>query len=211
MNGPRVSTSEIGGDASRDTRLLLGSLGDELPAPVPHPVLVVLNGLPGTGKSYFARMLADRMPLAVLESDALRKALVRSPRYTAGENRRLFGALHEVVDLLLARGIPVLADATNTREAHREQLYEIARRHGARVMPVLLDAPEATVRRRLEQRMAESPRMGNSDADWRVYRRLLAAWEPIGSDRLVVDTSRDILPAVGDLAREIDRYVREGK
>ena len=78
-------------------------------------------------------------------------------------------------------------------------------------MPVLLDAPEATVRQRLERRMNESPHGDSSDAGWPVYQRLLAAWEPIGREHLVVDTSRDSRPAVDDLAREIDRWVREGK
>lgn len=211
MNGSTVNTNEIGESASSDTRRLLSSLGDELPAPVTYPVLVVLNGLPGTGKSYFARQIAERVPLAVLESDALRKVLVRSPSYTARENTQLFRALHEMIELLLARDVPVLLDATNTRESHRENLYEIARRHGARAMPVLLDAPEATVRQRLERRMNESPRGDSSDAGWPVYQRLLAAWEPIGREHLVVDTSGDIRPAVDDLAREINRWLREGK
>ena len=211
MNGSTVNTNEIGESASSDTRRLLSSLGDELPAPVTYPVLVVLNGLPGTGKSYFAWQIAERVPLAVLESDALRKVLVRSPSYTARENTQLFRALHEMIELLLARDVPVLLDATNTRESHRENLYEIARRHGARAMPVLLDAPEATVRQRLERRMNESPRGDSSDAGWPVYQRLLAAWEPIGREHLVVDTSGDIRPAVDDLAREINRWLREGK
>ena len=211
MNGSTVNTNEIGESASSDTRRLLNILGDELPAPVTYPVLVVLNGLPGTGKSYFARQIAERVPLAVLESDALRKVLVRSPSYTARENTQLFRALHEMIELLLARDVPVLLDATNTRESHRENLYEIARRHGARAMPVLLDAPEATVRQRLERRMNESPRGDSSDAGWPVYQRLLAAWEPIGREHLVVDTSGDIRPAVDDLAREINRWLREGK
>jgi len=211
MNGSTVNTNEIGESASSDTRRLLNSLGDELPAPVTYPVLVVLNGLPGTGKSYFARQIAERVPLAVLESDALRKVLVRSPSYTARENTQLFRALHEMIELLLARDVPVLLDATNTRESHRENLYEIARWHGARAIPVLLDAPEATVRQRLERRMNESPRGDSSDAGWPVYQRLLAAWEPIGREHLVVDTSGDIRPAVDDLAREINRWLREGK
>lgn len=210
MNGPMVSTHEIGEKASGDTRRLLSSLGDELPSAVPHPVLVILNGLPGTGKSYFARQLANQVPLAVLESDALRKALVRSPNYTARESTRLFRALHKMIELLLAQEIPVLLDATNTREAHREQLYEIAHRHGTRAMPVLLEASESTIRQRMELRMAEGPRRDRSDADWQVYLRMVAAWEPIGREHLVVDSSGDIGPAVDSLAREIDRWVREG-
>ncbi len=207
-NGLRVSTREIDEKVSSDTRRLLMSLGDGLPTPMPHPVLVVLNDPPGTGKSYFARQLAKRVTLAVLESDALRKVLARAPRYTAGESTRLFRALHEMLDLLLAQGIDVLVDATNTREIHREQLYEIAYRHDARAMPVLLDAPEATVRQRLTLRMAGNPRQDSSDADWQVYRRMQATWEPIGREHLVVDTSKDIGPAVDELAREINRWVR---
>ena len=149
--------------------------------------------------------------MAMTASDALRKVLVRSPSYTAQESARLFRALHEMIDLLLARDIPVLLDATTTRETHREQLYEIAHRHGARAVPVLLDAPEATVRQRMDLRMAGNPRRDSSDADWQVYRRLVAAWEPMGREHLVVDTSRDIRSAVDDLAREIDRWVREGR
>lgn len=211
MNEHGIAAAAIEDRTSPDARRLLSSLEDGLPEPVRHPVLVILSGLPGTGKTYFARRLVERVPLAMLESDALRKLLVRSPSYTARESTRLFRAVHETIDGLLAREIPVLLDATNTRESHREQLYKIADRHGASAVPVLMDAPEATVRRRLEERAVEGGRPDRSDADWDVYLKLRAAWEPIRTEHLVVNSSQDIRPAVEEIANEIGRRMREGR
>ena len=57
-----------------DVERLADSLG-QLPEPVAKPAFVAVRGLPGTGKSYFSSKLAERLPLAILESDALRKVL----------------------------------------------------------------------------------------------------------------------------------------
>ena len=62
------------------------------------PLLVILSGLPGTGKSHFARELTNRVPFLVIESDRLRKVLVRHPQYTAGEHARVFAACHHLIE-----------------------------------------------------------------------------------------------------------------
>ena len=48
-----------------------------IPGPVAGPTLVVVSGLPGTGKSYFSARLAEKLDFLVLESDALRKTRPR--------------------------------------------------------------------------------------------------------------------------------------
>jgi len=82
------------------------SLG-QLPEPTVNPAFIVVSGLPGTGKSYFCRSLAERLPFPILESDALRKVLYPSPNYSPGESNRLFGACHLLIEELLRRGIPL--------------------------------------------------------------------------------------------------------
>jgi hypothetical protein len=195
------------GDAGR----LLASL-PSLPEPLARPVLVVVCGLPGAGKSYFARRLAARFPLLHLESDALRKALFPRPTYSADESARLFPAIHRLIDHLLQRRVPVLLDATNLVEAQRRPLYRIAERHGA--LPegkglalVWVEAPEAVVRERLARRSAgrQGPE-DRSDADWAVYQRLRGTAEPIVRSHYVVDTSQDITPAVRRLARKLAEW-----
>jgi hypothetical protein len=68
-----------------DAQQLLENL-EQLPEPVVRPVFIVVSGLPGTGKSYFCRRLAERTPLIILESDAMRKALFPSPVYSTEED-----------------------------------------------------------------------------------------------------------------------------
>lgn len=189
---------------ARDVERLRESLGP-FPEPVARPALVVLTGLPGTGKSHFVRRLAERLPLLVLESDALRKVLAPRPTYSPEESRRLFDASHIIIEVLLDRGIRVAFDATNLSEAHREGLYDIADRAGAKLVIVRVRAPEELVRQRLARRTQGLDSDDKSEADWAVYRRMKLGVERIGRRHFVVDTARDIGPALDRVVREATR------
>jgi predicted kinase len=165
--------------------------------------LVVVSGLPGSGKSYFCRRLSSRHPIARLESDALRKALFGQPTHSPEESRRLFAACHYVLDRLLGAGISALLDATNLREVHRRRLYAIADRHGAKLVLVSLRAPAAVVEERLAARSRRADPQDISDAGPEVYQRMLSSDEPIERPHIVVDTSADIEPAVEAVLREL--------
>lgn len=189
---------------ARDVERLREGLGP-LPEPVVRPALVVLTGLPGTGKSYFVGRLAERLPLLVLESDALRRVLAPRPTYSTEESRRLFDASHSLIEALLGKGIRVAFDATNLSEAHREYLYNIADRAGARLIIVRVRAPEELVQQRLARRTQGLDSNDKSEADWAVYRRMKPAVERIGRRHFVVDTARDIGPALDRVVREATR------
>jgi hypothetical protein len=179
-----------------------------LPPPRSTVALVVVSGLPGSGKSHFCRRLASRHPIARLESDALRKALFDQPTHSPEESRRLFAACHLVLDRLLGAGISALLDATNLREVHRRQLYAIGDRHGAKLVLVSLRAPAAVVEERLAARARRSDPADLSDADTEVYQRMRSLDEPIERPHIVVDTSADIEPAVEAVLRELEERRR---
>ena len=187
-----------------DIEILTGSLGP-LPEPVIKPVLIVVSGLPGTGKSYFSRKLTERLSFLVLESDALRKALFPVPSYGQEESTRLFQTLHRLIERLLKRGIPVILDATNLSETHRERLYHIADRVGARLIVVRMEAPPELVRERLKARQARPDTADKSDADWNVYQKMKPTVQAIRRQHYAVDTSRDIAPALDRIVREARR------
>ena len=169
--------------------------------PTAPPPLVALCGLPGTGKSHFAAALARRVSGVILGSDRLRKVLIPQPKYTRAEHVRVFAAAHRLLEQLLDEGYRVIFDATNLNEKIREPLYRIAERTGAQLILVEFAAPVGLVHRRLEQRAAGLSSDGWSDADWRIYCRLRPAAEPIERPHVSVDSSRDIRPALNEVAR----------
>ena len=154
--------------------------------------LVVLTGLPGTGKSHFARQLGEIVPLLVLESDRLRKVLVPRPKYTAEETRRLFAACHLLIEEFLSLGLGVMFDATNLTQAFRQPLYQIAERTSASVVLIRLTAPREIVRQRLKERVAGRHPSDFSDAGWLIYNRMYPYEEAIQRHHLTVDSSCDI-------------------
>lgn len=191
---------EVIADAGR----LRESLG-KLPEPVVRPSLVMVAGLPGTGKSHFCRALAERHPLLILESDALRQVLFPSPAYTSQESSRLFRAIHYLIEELLKKGIPLILDATNLAEPYRERLYNVTDRLNARLIIVRIEAPPNLVRERLRARTGAGAPENHSEADWSVYQKMKTTVQTIRRNYFAVDTSRDITPVLNKIVREINR------
>lgn len=188
----------------KDVQQLRESLR-ELPEPMVNPVFIVVSGLPGSGKSYFCRRLSQRLPFPILESDALRRLLSPTPNYSRGENDRLFRACHLLIGELVRRGIPLIFDATNLIERHRERLYHIADSVGARLIMVRVDAPPELVRQRLQDRLSGVDPEDKSEADWMLYQKMRASAQRIRRNHFAVDTSRDIAPAIDKIVREVNR------
>lgn len=181
--------------ATRDADLLLAGLGP-LPDPLDRPALVVVSGLPGTGKSFVSRSLARQFPLAVLETDSLRRMLVARPTYSAEESGRLFAAVHLLIGRLLSTGVPVILDATNLVERNREILYHLAEQAGARLILVETRAAQSVALRRLRARGDTPGENEHSTAGVEVYHRMRLTAERIRRRHFVVDTSKDISAAV---------------
>jgi predicted kinase len=189
---------------ARDVQELKKALGG-FPEPVAKPALIIVSGLPGTGKSYFSRKLEERLPSVVVESDALRKRLFPIPAYSAEESHRLFAACHRLIEDLLGGGISVILDATNLVEHHREPLYRIAQRLQAKLILVQVEAPRELVRQRLQGRAEGVNREDKSDAGWSIYQRMRTRVERISRNYYAVDTSRDITPVIDKIVREAKR------
>ncbi|MBE9502521.1 MAG: AAA family ATPase, partial [Chloroflexi bacterium] len=105
----------------------------------------------------------------------------------------------------LKRGIPLIFDATNLIERHREHLYHIADRIGAKLIIVRVEAPPEVVRQRLEDRNSGSNSLNQSDADWRVYQKMRSSVQKIRRNHFAVDTSRDITPVIDKIVRQANR------
>jgi predicted kinase len=171
-----------------------------------YPVLIMMSGLPGSGKSYLSQRLAQQLPAVVVESDRVRKVLFPQPTYSGQESTIVHCTCQEVIRRLLRKGVRVVFDATNLVEFQREILYNLADRSSARLLVVRTVAPEQVVQERLERRKDSAD--GASDADWRVYRRMSKREQEIRRTHLCIDTSHDIDDAVWKVMRAVRHRTR---
>ena len=181
-----------GGLRPTDLELLRSAYADELPdVHRASPSLVILCGLPGTGKSYFARELAHRAPFVWLSSDRTRKLLVDRPSYSRREHRRVFSAMHVLTKGYLRDGYSVVFDATNLNENVRRPLYESADEAGVEPLIIRFTAPSELVRSRLSDRAEGIGEASQSDATWDIYARMAVADQPVPRPHLLVGGPED--------------------
>jgi len=183
-----------------DVERLAESL-EQLPEPVAQPSLVVVSGLPSTGKTYFCSKLAEMLPFTILESDALCKVLLSPPDYSSKESSRLFLAVHRLIERLLTKWISLILDATSLSERHCEYLYSIADRLDVKLILERVEAPPEVVHERLESRLEAHG--GNSDADWAVYQKMRFLTQKISCKHYAVDTSRDVTSVLDRSMKEM--------
>lgn len=112
------------------------------------PVIVVLVGLPGSGKSTWAA----RQAYATLSSDALRGLLVDDPT-NQNIHRRVFATLRALLKQRIELGRPVTyVDATNLTRRDRRAYIKMADLYDCEVEAVFFDVPVAVCLERNRQR-----------------------------------------------------------
>jgi hypothetical protein len=176
------------------------------PRPTCRPLLIVMMGVSGSGKSFVARQLAAGLPAIHLRSDVERKRLrglaalqrtnsaldqgIYAPDVSARTYRRLGALAASALDA----GLPAIIDATNLSRERRAPLIEMARRTGRPAAVLACGGDEATIERRVQERNAQ--RRDPSEAGLEVVRqqRHQLQWpEPDEADIVInLDTTSQI-------------------
>ena len=201
MPRPRGKFWTAGGLRPKDLSFLRTVYADGMPARSHPPRLVVLCGLPGTGKSHFARELASWAPFIWLNSDRTRKLLVARPQYSRREHRRVFAAMHVLTRGYLRDGYSVVFDATNLNENVRLPLYAVAEELGVEPLIIRFTAHPDLVRKRMTERENGVGDAGQSDAGWEVYSRMAVADTPVPRPHLLVRGPEDVAEALAETLR----------
>ncbi len=178
------------------------------------PALVLMCGLPATGKSRMAAAIARPLDAVVIQSDVVRKRLARVPLnhhpagpeaealYSSRMSSRTYEAMLEEAAGTLDGGRSVVVDATFPTAGSRRRFSTLAEARGAPSAVVYLTCSDDVIAARMARRREAPDEV--SDADWNVYQLLKRTFEPpveIPAPHLVSrrDGAGDPEPVVADV------------
>jgi len=151
-------------------------------------ILLVVFGLPGTGKTTFARALAARLGMPHFNTDIIRTELGRKQQYDLRDKSFIYARMLERAREELQKGKGVILDGTFHREIFRNPFTELGRDLGIQVKWIELSAKAAIVRERV------SGSRPYSEADYEVYLKIRKEFEPLKVEVLRLHSDTEDLP-----------------
>lgn len=131
------------------------------------PVLVIVYGIPGAGKTHFAGNLAEAMGAAHVQGDRIRSELFEKPAYDKQENEVVSRLTEYMAEEFLKAGVNVVYDMNAGRLVQRRALRDIARRTKGQPMLVWLQIDPESAYLRIGRR----DRRRNDDKYARAYNK----------------------------------------
>jgi predicted kinase len=149
-------------------------------------MLVIVCGLPGVGKTTFAKKLSPLINAIVLSTDKIRKELIPLPTYEKEERKLVYNVMILLAKYLHDSGTNCILDATFNKEYSRTEVKKKLGIPDKNFFVIECMCPENIVIPRIKNR-----RDGYSDAGIEVYQKMKKIYEPVKGKHLTIDTSLD--------------------
>ena len=158
-------------------------------AVTPTPFMLIMHGVSGSGKSWYAAQLTERLGAIQLRSDIERKRLygygaeattgsgVQSGIYSPAASDRTYTHLAGLAGSVVADGLPVIVDAAFLKLAERQRFQRIAKSLDVPFGILHMEADESTLIARIERRRQVG--IDPSEAGIAVLKSQLASQEPL--------------------------------
>jgi predicted kinase len=152
------------------------------------PTLIVLSGLPGSGKSTVAEGLSRTLSIPLFSVDPIEAAMWRGGLSKDQTGIAAYDVAIALADEHLRLGHSVIVDAVNPIEAPRAAWRSLAATYRAEMKIIeCVCADEAVHRQRIEARVRNIA--GMPEVSWARAQRRRAEYEAWTDARLTLDTS----------------------
>ena len=165
-----------------------------------RPTLIVLSGMPGTGKSTLASALGKRTGLPVFSVDPIESAILDARIERSFETGlAAYTVAIALADARLELGHGAIADAVNAVPWAKQQWRRLARRRRARLKIIECVCSDQAIHRRRLRRRRRGLKL--SEPTWDDVVRRNQEWVPWTGRVLVVD-------ALEPVRRNVERALR---
>ncbi|MCE7936668.1 ATP-binding protein [Candidatus Saccharibacteria bacterium CPR2] len=150
--------------------------------------IFAMLGLPGAGKTYFARQFADQLDIAHISEDRIRYELFDESSYSDQDNRVVGSIGNYMADEFLARNVSIVYDSENHTKKSRQELVDLAKKHRAKLLFIwvqtdvntCMDRASSRDRRKIEDKYTHEI----DEAIFDVYKRNIS--KPEREDYVVI-------------------------
>jgi len=165
-------------------------------------MIVIVTGLPGSGKSFFAERLAAELDAPYINSDRVRLTLPGSGKYSYEQKLTVYKAMLAQTAQILEENKSVVVDATFYHHTMREMFIRLAQGYNVPIRFIEIVANETVIRERLNK-----PRR-YSAANYTVYEQVRDEFEPIVTPHLTVESTDGNLDSMLETAKHYIRTVQ---
>ncbi|MBN9351936.1 MAG: ATP-binding protein [Chitinophagaceae bacterium] len=145
-------------------------------------MIIVVFGLPGSGKSFFAQRLADRLDAGYVNSDRLRKELFAERIYTDHEKAVVYEKMLDEMKHHARHNLNLVLDGTFHKKKVRKMFTdELPEKE--KIIFIEIRADEDIIRERVSK-----PRP-YSEADFEVYKLIRDQYEPLEEPHLILKST----------------------
>jgi predicted kinase len=148
-------------------------------------MIIMIAGLPGSGKSYFAEKLSEHLGAVYINSDQVRKAEQASGQYSFQDKFRVYKEVAGLATNALNEQKVVIVDATFYRQSMRDLFFSLAKTLFVPAVFIEVFADEALIKERLKK-----PRK-YSEADFKVYEKIKNEFEQITEPHLRLESNNE--------------------
>lgn len=122
---------------------------------LPKPLIIILVGLPGAGKSFFARQFSETFGAPIVSYDRLRYELFTEPKYSKDEQDILSRVANYQLGEILKTKQTCILDGEGSARVDRMRIAKLAREAGYGTLIVWVQTDETTAKQRVTRRLKQ--------------------------------------------------------
>ncbi|MBT8195188.1 MAG: ATP-binding protein [Bacteroidia bacterium] len=145
-------------------------------------ILILIGGLPGSGKSYLASALATELNAIHLSSDRIRQDIGKLGAYEKEDKDLVYTKLKEEVIKYTGRTNIIIVDTTFSKQQLRDEVIDIANTQKFEWFFILTTASDSVIQKRTSKKREDS------EADYDVYKKIKSEYDLVTVEHLVLNT-----------------------